>query len=375
MQTMKEKLAFWKRGQITRRSALFALGYGLVLSTTLFSCSTPDKSSQKPADSSASNSNNNTTTNAANTSTTNSGKVVRIVRSKQLTALAVLEKQGKLEKRLADLGYKLEWPEFAAGPQQLEALNANGLDIASTAESPPVFAQAAGTPLVYLAANSSDGRAVSLLVPTNSTVKSVKDLKGKKVGFQKASIGHYLLVRALENEGLKLSDVESVFLPPPDANVAFNQGKIDAWFIWEPFVTRNVQNKVGRVLIDGGNGLRDTNNFLSTTRQFYEQNPEVIKVVLDELQKAQIWSKQNPKEIAQLLAPVTQLDVPTLEAMHDKYDFSLVPITEQIITKQQEVADKWYSLGLIPKKVNVRDGFLKPEEYTKITPQDVLAKQ
>ncbi|MBD2200472.1 MULTISPECIES: aliphatic sulfonate ABC transporter substrate-binding protein [Calothrix] len=375
MQTMKEKLAFWKRGQITRRSALFALGYSLVLSTTLFSCSTPDKSSQKPADSSASNSNNNTTTNAANTSTTNSGKVVRIVRSKQLTALAVLEKQGKLEKRLADLGYKLEWPEFAAGPQQLEALNANGLDIASTAESPPVFAQAAGTPLVYLAANSSDGKAVSLLVPTNSTVKSVKDLKGKKVGFQKASIGHYLLVRALEKEGLKLSDVESVFLPPPDANVAFNQGKIDAWFIWEPFVTRNVQNKVGRVLIDGGNGLRDTNNFLSTTRKFYEQNPEVIKVVLDELQKAQIWSKQNPKEIAELLAPVTQLDVPTLEAMHDKYDFSLVPITEQIITKQQEVADKWYSLGLIPKKVNVRDGFLKPEEYTKITPQDVLAKQ
>ncbi|BAY22926.1 aliphatic sulfonates ABC transporter substrate-binding protein [Calothrix sp. NIES-2100] len=375
MEGLKAKLASGKRGHITRRSALFALGYSLVLSTTLFSCSTPDKNPQKQADSSASNT-NNTTTNTANTSTSGSGqKVVRIVRSKQLTALAVLEKQGKLEKKLADLGYKLEWPEFAAGPQQLEALNANGLDIASTAESPPVFAQAAGTPLVYLAANSSDGKAVSLLVPNNSTVKSVKDLKGKKVGFQKASIGHYLLVRALEKEGLKLSDVQSAFLPPPDANVAFSQGKIDAWFIWEPFVTRNVQNKVGRVLIDGGNGLRDTNNFYSTNRKFYQENPEVIKVFLDELQKAQIWSKQHPKEIAELLAPVTQLDVPTLEAMHGKYDFSLEPITEKIITKQQEVADKWFSLELIPKKVNVKDGFLTPEEYTKITPQDVLAKQ
>ncbi|MGF1962143.1 MAG: aliphatic sulfonate ABC transporter substrate-binding protein, partial [Aulosira sp. DedVER01a] len=275
----------------------------------------------------------------------------------------------------ADLGYKLEWPEFAAGPQQLEALNANGLDIASTAESPPVFAQAAGTPLVYLAANSTDGKAVSLLIPNNSTVKSIKDLKGKKVAFQKASIGHYLLVRALEKDGLKLSDVQSVFLPPPDANAAFNQGKVDAWFIWEPFVTRNIQNKVGRVLLDGGDGLRDTNNFYSTTRKFYQENPEVIKVFLEELQKAQIWSKQHPKEIAELLAPVTQLDVPTLEAMHGKYDFSLEPITEKIITKQQQVADKWYSLGLIPKKVNVREGFLKPEDYTKITPQDVLAKQ
>ncbi|OUL28445.1 aliphatic sulfonate ABC transporter substrate-binding protein [Nostoc sp. T09] len=374
MQDLKDKLKFWKRGRITRRSALFALGYTLVLSTTLFSCSTPEKNTQKQADSSSSNTTN--TTNTANTSTASSGqKVIRIVRSKQLTALAVLEKQGNLEKRLAELGYKLEWPEFAAGPQQLEALNANGLDIASTAESPPIFAQAAGTPLIYLSANSSDGRAVSLLVPNNSTVKSVQDLKGKKVAFQKASIGHYLLVRALEKEGLKLSDVQSVFLPPPDANAAFSQGKVDAWFIWEPFVTRNVQKKVGRVLIDGGNGLRDTNNFYSTTRKFYQENPEVIKVFLEELQKAQIWSKQHPKEIAELLAPATQLDVPTLEAMHGKYDFALEPITEKIITKQQEVADKWYSLGLIPKKVNVRDGFLKPEEYTKITPQDVLAKQ
>ncbi|MFN6580344.1 MAG: aliphatic sulfonate ABC transporter substrate-binding protein [Aulosira sp. ZfuVER01] len=374
MQNLKDKFQSWKRGRITRRSALFGLGYSLVLSTTLLSCSTPDKNTQKQADSSSSNTTN--TTNTASTSTASSGqKLIRIVRSKQLTALAVLEKQGNLEKRLADLGYKLEWPEFAAGPQQLEALNANGLDIASTAESPPVFAQSAGTPLVYLAANSTDGKAVSLLVPNNSTVKSIKDLKGKKVAFQKASIGHYLLVRALEKDGLKLSDVQSVFLPPPDANAAFNQGKVDAWFIWEPFVTRNIQNKVGRVLLDGGDGLRDTNNFYSTTRKFYQENPEVIKVFLEELQKAQIWSKQHPKEIAELLAPVTQLDVPTLEAMHGKYDFSLEPITEKIITKQQQVADKWYSLGLIPKKVNVREGFLKPEDYTKITPQDVLAKQ
>ncbi|MGI2906358.1 aliphatic sulfonate ABC transporter substrate-binding protein [Tolypothrix sp. VBCCA 56010] len=371
MQDLKAKFESWKRKRITRRSALFALGYSLVLSTTLFSCSTPQNNTQKQADSSTSN-----TANTASTSTSSSSKkVVRIVRNKQLTALAVLEKQGNLDKRLESLGYKVEWPEFAAGPQQLEALNANGLDIALTAESPPVFAQAAGTPLVYLAANSTDGKSISLLVPTNSTVKSVKDLKGKKVAFQKASIGHYLLLRALEKEGLKLTDVTSVYLPPPDANAAFSQGKVDAWFIWEPFVTRNEQKKIGRVLIDGSNGLRDTNNFFSTTRKFYQENPEVIKVFLDELQKAQVWSKQHPKEIAELLAPVTQLDVATLEKMHGKYDFALVPINDKIITKQQEVADKWYSLKLIPKKVNVRDGFLSPEEYAKITPQEVLAKQ
>jgi sulfonate transport system substrate-binding protein len=369
MQLLNKNKETFAHKQITRRSILFALGYSLVLSTTLLGCGRQTNTNPDQAASPNSTETPNTISTATNQ------KVLRIVRSKQLTSLASLEKKGTLEKRLEPLGYKVEWPEFAAGPQQLEALNAGGLDIASTAESPPIFSQAAGTPLVYLAANSSDGKAVSLLVPVNSPVKSVKDLKGKKIAFQKASIGHYLTVRAVEKEGLKLTDVESVFLPPPDANVAFSQGKVDAWFIWEPFVTRNVQNKIGRVLVDGGNGLRDTNNFYSTTRKFYQENPEVIKIFFEELQKEQIWAKNNSKELAQLLAPVTQLDVPTLEAMHSKYDFSLVAITEKIINKQQEVADKWYSLKLIPKKVNVRDGFLTPEEYAKITPPEVQAQK
>ncbi len=356
-----------KNRLITRRHLLFTAGYSLVLSTILFSSEKPVKSTQRQEQ-----------VTAFNTSSTKiaarDAKVVRVVRSKQLTALAILEKQGTLKKRLESLGYKLEWPEFAAGPQQLEALNAGGLDIASTAESPPIFAQAAGTPLVYLATTSANAKSISLVVSVNSPIKTIKDLKGKKVAFQKASIGHYLLLKALEKNGLKLSDVESVYLPPPDANVAFNQGKVDAWFIWEPFVTRNVQQKIGRVLIDGSN-IRDTGNFYSTTKQFYKDNPQVIKVFLEELQKAENWGKRYPKETAKLLTTLTQLDVPTLEKMHGKYDWDLRPITERVIKKQQEVADKWYSLGLIPKKVNVRDGFLTFKQYAEITPQEVLAKK
>lgn len=358
MQGFKEKFESWKRLRIARRVLLFIAAYCLVLSTTLLSCSKEPSQPQQQA---------------ASPSSTGQ-QVVRIVRSKQLTALAVLEKQGTLEKKLEPLGFQVKWPEFAAGPQQLEALNANGLDIASTAESPPVFAQAAGTPLVYLAATQPSGKAVSLLVSVDSPVKSVADLKGKKVAFQKASIGHYLLVKALEAAGLKLNDVESVFLPPPDANVAFSQGKVDAWFIWEPFVTRAEQKKVGRVLVDGEK-LRDTGNFYSTSRQFFKAHPEVIKVFLEELQKAEIWSKEHRKEMAELISPGIGIDVPTLETMHGKYDFGLRPITEQVINKQQEVADMWYNLKLLPKQVNVKDGFLTPEEYAEITPKDVLAQK
>lgn len=370
MQGLKVRFESWNQEKTTRRSMLFALGYCLVLSTTISSCSQPQNTSQQPA--AVPSGAEKTSEKTSEKPNTTNQKVVRIVRSKQLSALAVLEKQGSLEKRLEPLGIKVEWPEFAAGPQQLEALNANGLDIASTAESPPVFSQAAGAPLVYLATTKPSGKAISLLVPVNSTIKSVTDLKGKKVAFQKASIGHYLLVKALEGGGLKLSDVQSVFLQPADANAAFSQNKVDAWFIWEPFVTRNEQKKVGRVLLDGGK-LRDTGNFYSTSRQFYQANPEVIKAFLEELQKAENWTKDHPKEVAQLLAPVTQLDAPTLEIMYTKYEYGLVPITAKTIAKQQEVADKWFSLGLIPKKVDVKVGFLTPEEYAKITPAEVLA--
>jgi sulfonate transport system substrate-binding protein len=367
MLNLKAKFAAWKRPTVTRRSALFFLGYSLALSTALVSCSSPSTNSTQQSATSPSAS-------PASNTNPNSKKLFRVVRSKQLTALAVLEKQGTLEKALEPLGYKVEWLEFAAGPQQLEAIKVGALDLASTAESPPVFAQASGTDLVYLATTPRNGKPVALLVAKDSPVKSIKDLKGKKIAFQKASIGHYLLVKALEKEGLKLSDVESVFLPPPDANVAFSQGKVDGWFIWDPFITRAEQSKVGRILLDGET-LRDTTNFYSTNRQFAKENPEALKVFFQELEKAEIWTRDHKKEVSQLLAPVTQLSPEVLDIMHDKYEYGLRPITPAIISKQQEVADLWYSLKLVPVKVDVQKGFLTPEEYAKFTPPEVLTRK
>lgn len=359
-----ETLKPWKSAKITRRSTLFLLGYSLVLSTTLVGCGSSSQTNSSPSS-------------GASTDTaggTGSLREFRVVRSKQLSALAVLEKQGNLEKALKPFGFTVKWLEFAAGPQELEALNAGSLDLASTAESPPVFAQAAGTPLVYIATTPTNGKPVALLIPKDSPAKTVADLKGKRIAFQKASIGHYLLVKALEQVGLKLEDIQTVPLPPPEANVAFAQGKVDGWFIWDPYITRAEQSGVGRVLIDGEK-LRDTRNFYTTSRKFYQEHPDVIKVFLEELEKAETWSKDHPTEMAQMLAPVTQLDPKVLEIMHDKYEYGLRPITEEVIAKQQAVADMWYNLKLIPTKVDVRTGFLTPADYAKLTPQTVLAKQ
>jgi sulfonate transport system substrate-binding protein len=296
--------------------------------------------------------------------------VFRIVRPKQLVSLSVLEKQATLEKDLAPLGFTVEWLEFAAGPQQLEALNAGALDIALTAESPPVFVQAAqaeGGSLVYLATTPSNGKTVSLLVHDGSPIKTIADLKGKKVAFQKASIGHYLLVKALESVGLKLTDVESVFLPPPDANAAFSAGSVDAWIIWEPFPTRIIEGHLGHVLFDGDK-LRDTANFYTTARAFVDAHSDVLKIFLADEHRTEAWCAAHPQEMAELLTPTLLIDVPTLLKMHEKYQFGVLPITESGIVKQQEVADLWFRLGFLPRKVDVRTGFLPLAQYAALMP-------
>src|ERR1700712_57497 len=241
--------------------------------------------------------------------------VLRIARSKQLTGLAALEARGELERGLAPLGFRVQWLEFLAGPQQFEAFNSGALDLATTAESPPIFAQAAKGPVAYIAKTAANGRLVSLVVPAKSAVHSIADLKGKKVAFQKSSIGHYLLIKALERAGLQLSDVEAVNLAPPDANVALVQSRIDAWFIWEPFVTRATRAGTGRVLLNGED-LRDTTNFFTTTTSFAQAHPDVLRVFLDRLHDSEEWAKAHPQELAEMLAEKLGLDVPTAVAMH-----------------------------------------------------------
>ncbi|HTB73452.1 MAG TPA: aliphatic sulfonate ABC transporter substrate-binding protein [Polyangiaceae bacterium] len=295
---------------------------------------------------------------------------VRIVRSKQLTSLAVLEKTGSLATRLKQEGFDVQWLEFAAGPQQLEALNAGSLDIALTAESPPIFALAAGAPLVYLLTTAPSGRAVSLLVAKDSTAKSMADLKGKKVACQKASIGHYLLVRALEDVGLSAHDVEWVFLPPPDASAAFSQNEVDAWFIWEPYVARSLEKGVGRVLLDGER-LKDSGSFYTTRRAFAQAHPKVIRAFVEALEGAETWSRDHPHEMAELLSPAIQIEVPILERMHDEYTFELFRMSDAVTANQQRIADMWFKLGSLPVRVNVADGLLSREEYLALVPASI----
>jgi len=160
---------------------------------------------------------------------------LRIGYQKAASLLTLQKQQGTLDKRLAALGVAVKWVEFPAGPQLLEGLNVGAIDVGFVGEAPPIFAQAAGARFVYIGNDPAAPEAEAIVVPRDSALRSVADLKGRKVALNKGSNVHYLLVRALEKHGLKYADVTPVFLPPADARAAFEKGAVDAWVIWDPF--------------------------------------------------------------------------------------------------------------------------------------------
>src|SRR5207245_5772966 len=177
-------------------------------------------------------------------------KVVRIGFQKY-GKLMLLKSKGTLEEKLKAAGYKVVWTEFPSGPPLLEALNVGAIDFGNTGEAPPIFAQAAGAPLQYVAYEPPAPKGEAILVPKDSPLKSVADLKGKRVALNKGSNVHYLLVKALEKAGLKYTDIQPVFLAPSDALAAFTRGSVDAWVIWDPYEAAAEASTGARILADG----------------------------------------------------------------------------------------------------------------------------
>lgn len=271
--------------------------------------------------------------------------------------LVILRGRGSLEKRLAAEGVEVKWTEFSAGPALLEGLNVGSIDFGTAGEAPPIFAQAAGADLVYVGNEPPSPISEAILVPHNSPLKTVADLKGKKVALNRGSNVHYLLVKALEKAGLAYTDIQPLFLAPADARAAFERGSLDAWVIWDPFQAAAEVQLKARVLADG-TGLVANHQFFLAARSYAQKNPKIVSIVLDELDQVDQWSSKNLKEVAGILAAQTGLDQPTVELATKRLSYGVRPVTPSVIADQQKIADVFYQLKLIPKKISVKDAVL-----------------
>ena len=281
-------------------------------------------------------------------------KVVRVGYQKYGTFL-LLKARGLLEKKLAPLGYTVTWTEFPGGPQLLEALNVGALDFGITGEAPPIFAQAAGAPLLYVANEPPAPRAEAILVPKDSPVHSVAELKGKTVALNKGSNVHYLLVKALERAGLKYTDIKTVFLAPADARAAFEHGSVDAWAIWDPFQAAAEITLEARSIANGEGGVASNRQFYLGEQKFVAANPAAIDAVLASIREIDLWAKDNVDQAARELSPAVGVPAPILKLALSRQSWDVRPIAPEVAADQQKIADTFYGLGLIPKPIKIGD--------------------
>jgi sulfonate transport system substrate-binding protein len=280
--------------------------------------------------------------------------------------LTLLKAKGDLEKRLAPQGITVKWAEFPAGPQLLEGLNVGSIDFGTVGEAPPIFAQAAGADLVYVANQPPAPAAEAIVVPKDSGIKSVAELKGRKIALNKGSNVHFLLVKVLEKAGLKYSDVQTVFLPPADARAAFERGAVDAWVIWDPFLAAAERQLGARVLADGRDVVAN-HQFYLAARPYAEKNPEVVQAIIEELARLDTWADGRAKEVAQLLAPQIGLDLAVTELAAGRFAYGIKPINSLVAAEQQKIADVFFELKLLPKAVRISDALPRPTKTAAAT--------
>jgi sulfonate transport system substrate-binding protein len=266
--------------------------------------------------------------------------------------LILLKGKGWLEKKVAPLGFKVEWKEFQSGPPLLEALNVGAIDFGHAGEAPPIFAQAAGAPFLYVAYEPPAPKGEAILVPKDSAIKTLGDLKGKKVALNKGSNVHYLLVKALEKAGVKYSEIEPVFLAPADARAAFERRSVDAWVIWDPFQAAAEIATGARTLADG-TGLAPNHQFYLAGQKFTEANPQVVDAVIAAVAEIDAWANGKERTVAEELSAGIGIPVPVLEIALKRQTYGVHPLDTDVVAEQQRIADAFYALGLLPKPVVV----------------------
>ncbi|WP_342713153.1 sulfonate ABC transporter substrate-binding protein [Bradyrhizobium sp. B124] len=267
--------------------------------------------------------------------------------------LVITRQREALENHFKPQGVSVKWVEFSSGPPMMEAMNVGSVDYGAVGDSPPIFAQAAGAAIVYAAAQPIINGS-GILVPQNSAITAIADLKGKRVGFTKGSSAHNVVIQTLEKAGLTYGDITPVYLTPPDAGPAFANGGIDAWAIWDPYFAIAETRQNGRILVKSSD-ITKTNAFYIANRDFANKHGALLQQIVDVTTSTAKWAEAHPDEVAKSLAAVTgvPLDIQTIAAK--RAGFSVGPVTDDIIATQQGVADRFFKLGLVPKQIAIRD--------------------
>ena len=259
-----------------------------------------------------------------------------------------------LENVFEPLGVDVKWIDFQFGPPLLEAINVGSVDFGYVGDTPPVFAQAAGARIRYAAAVKQNGSTQAIVVPQDSPIKTLADLKGKRIAFGKGSSAHNLLVVALEKAGIAWSDITPAPLAPADATAAFAKGSVDAWSIWDPYLALAELKQNARVIVFDKD-VHKPNSFYIAGADFVEKYPALVSRLNSVFASEGVWANQHHEEVAKLQAEATGVDIEAVRRFVDRSNYNVVPLNDDMIASQQAVADRFARLGLIPRQINIAE--------------------
>jgi sulfonate transport system substrate-binding protein len=272
--------------------------------------------------------------------------------------LNVVKAEGSFEKSLAARGISVTWILFPAGPQLLEALNAGSIDFGNAGDAPPIFAQAAGANLVYFGNQPPFPKGEGVLVKKDSPIQKVTDLRGKRIAFNRGSNVHFFLVKLLEKYGLKLDEIRPVYLTPADAWAALEGASVDAWAIWDPYMTAAIDRSGARILQDA-EGIAGNREFFLADRRFAQGHQEILLAVRDAANRCASWVTTKPVEVIHYLAPQLGMSEGVVGEVIRAQPWGFQPISDQVVSDQQTIGDTFFGLKLIPKTIRVADAVVR----------------
>ena len=250
---------------------------------------------------------------------------------------------------------KIEWKEFPAGPQMLEALAVGAIDFGAVGNTPPIFAQAAGKDLSYVGYELVPANSQALLIPKGSAIQSIQELKGKRIAVQKGSSAHELLAKILQKAGLSWQDIQPIWLPPADARAAFDKQSVDAWAIWEPYLSAAEQDAHAQVLIDG-TAFPKTYSFYIGNPKFIAAHPQATSQFLHGLNQADQWVLNNQPQALSVYTQSTGLQTTIAQRVINKRlkPSPIQTLNPEVVQAQQQIADLFQQVQLIPKNIQVQ---------------------
>jgi aliphatic sulfonates family ABC transporter substrate-binding protein len=279
-------------------------------------------------------------------------RLLRVGFQKGEPILMLAKSHRALETALNPLGIEVQWTEFQFGPPMLEAMRAGAIDIGAVGDTPPVFAQAAHGDLLYLAATC--GAPQAFLLPPGSPIRTIADLRGKRVAFGRGSSAHNFVLMVLEKAGLTYQDIQPIYLGPADAGAAFTQGAIDAWSIWQPY-TSLFDTKPGVRTMTTNKEIGQQYSYMIGYGGFVRDNATVVRQVLDVFTQTAVAAREHHDEVAGLLATATGMsEAIWLRALTD-HPFDVIPMSDELTRSQQKVADRFRAQGLVPVDIKVAD--------------------